>query len=597
MFAITTALLGPAVYLFSEQWVVKGAERGMRFAWHQDSGYVDLRDPGNAHAPYLTCWCALDDMTRENGTFSVLPHPRAGSRNAVFPHRREQGANDLVGYEGDDPGELVEMPAGSVAVFQSTSLHRSGANTTRVRAEPTSRSTVENRSTPRAAISGAGGALRGGGKAGVRRRCGCRPWSGMTGTLRIQPRSGSGVPGMETERRTERRKRTEGTKEERDEGAVNERSVNERAVNEVWAAARREGRTGAGGRRGARAGRCVVLTLLLLALGFAGPIPAQSGNQPPVANAGGSRAVVEGDAVFLEGYGFRSGRRAAVLPVDADRRAGGAVEVGREGHGALRRADGAVGGRDAGVRADGDGRRRSFGHGRGGGAGGAVRSRRHPHCRRSWKAARWPPGDVRPAGPPDGRGGGRRRQRLRGGCGPPPGAADRHRGRDRDGGRHRGAGLLGRRRAGDGRSTGRPAGRGGGRRRQRLRGGCVQQSGAADRRRGRDRDGGRHRGAGRFGRRRAGDGRPPGLSQRRGGGRRRRHLRGGCGQQPGAADRRLGRDRDGGRHRAVGRFGRRRAGDGRSTGHPAGRGSGRRRQRLRGGLGQTTGCGGSTPRA
>ena len=131
MFAITTALLGPTVYLFNEQWVVKGAEQGMRFAWHQDSGYVDFRDPGNAHAPYLTCWCALDDMTRENGTISVLPHPRAGSRNVVFPHRREQGTNDLVGYEGDDPGELVEMPAGSVAVFQSTSLHRSGANTTR----------------------------------------------------------------------------------------------------------------------------------------------------------------------------------------------------------------------------------------------------------------------------------------------------------------------------------------------------------------------------------------------------------------------------------------------------------------------------------
>ena len=78
--------------------------------------------------------------------------------------------------------------------------------------------------------------------------------------------------------------------------------MNESGANE-GGTARREGRTGAGGRRGARAGRCVVLTLLL-ALGFAGPIPAQSGNQPPVANAGGSRAVVEGDAVFLEGYGF-----------------------------------------------------------------------------------------------------------------------------------------------------------------------------------------------------------------------------------------------------------------------------------------------------
>jgi len=127
---ITTSFLGETVYLFNEQWVVKGAEQGMKFAWHQDSGYVNFRDPGNQHVPYLTCWCALDDMGRENGTISVMPHDRVGSRATVFPHRREEGTNDLVGYDGDDPGVLVEMPAGSIAVFSSTNLHRSGANTT-----------------------------------------------------------------------------------------------------------------------------------------------------------------------------------------------------------------------------------------------------------------------------------------------------------------------------------------------------------------------------------------------------------------------------------------------------------------------------------
>ncbi|MYD99572.1 MAG: phytanoyl-CoA dioxygenase family protein [Gammaproteobacteria bacterium] len=131
MRAITTAFLGDTVFLFHEQWVVKGAEQGMKFAWHQDSGYVNFRDPGNTHRPYVTCWTALDDMTRENGTISVMPHDRVGSRETVFPHRAEPGTNDLVGYEGDDPGVLVEAPAGSVAVFSSTSLHRSGANTTR----------------------------------------------------------------------------------------------------------------------------------------------------------------------------------------------------------------------------------------------------------------------------------------------------------------------------------------------------------------------------------------------------------------------------------------------------------------------------------
>ena len=44
MRAVTTALLGDDVFLFNEQWVVKGAEEGMKFAWHQDSGYVYSAD-------------------------------------------------------------------------------------------------------------------------------------------------------------------------------------------------------------------------------------------------------------------------------------------------------------------------------------------------------------------------------------------------------------------------------------------------------------------------------------------------------------------------------------------------------------------------
>src|SRR5215470_5815335 len=34
------ATVGPEAYLFVDQFVVKMAEVGMKFAWHQDSGYV-----------------------------------------------------------------------------------------------------------------------------------------------------------------------------------------------------------------------------------------------------------------------------------------------------------------------------------------------------------------------------------------------------------------------------------------------------------------------------------------------------------------------------------------------------------------------------
>ena len=36
--------------------------------------------------------------------------------------------NDRIGYEGDEKGEAVIVPAGSIAVFSSLVLHRSGAN-------------------------------------------------------------------------------------------------------------------------------------------------------------------------------------------------------------------------------------------------------------------------------------------------------------------------------------------------------------------------------------------------------------------------------------------------------------------------------------
>jgi ectoine hydroxylase-related dioxygenase (phytanoyl-CoA dioxygenase family) len=124
MVQIAQAALGDTVYLFNEQYVVKAAEQGMKFSWHQDSGFIDY-----PHRPYLTCWIALDDMTEANGTVYLLPYSRAGTRDVV-EHVRDEDSNDLVGYSGDDPGDPVVVPAGSIACFSTTLLHRSGPNTT-----------------------------------------------------------------------------------------------------------------------------------------------------------------------------------------------------------------------------------------------------------------------------------------------------------------------------------------------------------------------------------------------------------------------------------------------------------------------------------
>jgi ectoine hydroxylase-related dioxygenase (phytanoyl-CoA dioxygenase family) len=124
MAQIARTALGDTVYLFNEQYVVKAAERGMRFGWHQDSGFIPY-----AHPPYLTCWIALDDVSEANGTVYLLPYARAGTRDVVA-HVRDEETNDMIGYFGDDPGDPVIVPAGSIACFSSTVFHRSGPNRT-----------------------------------------------------------------------------------------------------------------------------------------------------------------------------------------------------------------------------------------------------------------------------------------------------------------------------------------------------------------------------------------------------------------------------------------------------------------------------------
>ncbi len=121
---VCRATIGKNAYLFHEQFVVKGADQGMKFSWHQDSGYV-----GFPHTPYVTIWTTLDDVTVSNGTVYILPYSKAGTRELV-KHSQDPELRDKIGYTGDEEGIPVEIPAGSLAVFSSLVFHRSGANTT-----------------------------------------------------------------------------------------------------------------------------------------------------------------------------------------------------------------------------------------------------------------------------------------------------------------------------------------------------------------------------------------------------------------------------------------------------------------------------------
>lgn len=120
---IVLPLLGTGdARLYWEQSVAKPPQARTELPWHQDNGYTPL-----IPEEYVTCWLALDDAELENGCLWVIPgshrHGTQAHRNGAGPFR--------VGHEGPDAdGVPVPVGRGSVLVFSSLLMHRSGPNTT-----------------------------------------------------------------------------------------------------------------------------------------------------------------------------------------------------------------------------------------------------------------------------------------------------------------------------------------------------------------------------------------------------------------------------------------------------------------------------------
>ena len=106
---VCRATIGDTAFLFYDQYVVKCPEKGIKFSWHQDSGYL-----GFAHRPYVTCWAAVDDMSVENGTAYIMPFSTIGIRTLV-EHIRDPEGGDKIGYFGREEGIPIVASAGSTA--------------------------------------------------------------------------------------------------------------------------------------------------------------------------------------------------------------------------------------------------------------------------------------------------------------------------------------------------------------------------------------------------------------------------------------------------------------------------------------------------
>jgi phytanoyl-CoA hydroxylase len=118
--AISTAILGPGVDLYWNQSVFKMPEGEQQFPWHQDDGYTPVTP-----SPYLTLWLALNDATVENGCVWVLP---GSHKKGLVTHERTPIGLSCHSLDDPDQGVPVPVNAGSMAVFYSLTMHKSGVN-------------------------------------------------------------------------------------------------------------------------------------------------------------------------------------------------------------------------------------------------------------------------------------------------------------------------------------------------------------------------------------------------------------------------------------------------------------------------------------
>ena len=118
---IVMPLLGDDVRLYWEQAVAKPPQARTELPWHQDNGYTPT-----IPEEYVTCWLALDDADEQNGCIWVLP----GSHLQGTLDHHDGSGPFRVGYDGGDDGVPVPIRRGSVLVFSSLIMHRSGPNVT-----------------------------------------------------------------------------------------------------------------------------------------------------------------------------------------------------------------------------------------------------------------------------------------------------------------------------------------------------------------------------------------------------------------------------------------------------------------------------------
>jgi Phytanoyl-CoA dioxygenase (PhyH) len=117
------------VRFWHDQLFWKPAKQGGVVAWHQDYSYWTRTKP----IAHLTCWCGLDDATKENGCLQYIPgsHKWGLLPKPVIAGELE-GIKDFLNDEQKKQFErpqFAQLKAGEAVFHHSLTLHGSGANT------------------------------------------------------------------------------------------------------------------------------------------------------------------------------------------------------------------------------------------------------------------------------------------------------------------------------------------------------------------------------------------------------------------------------------------------------------------------------------
>ncbi|MCW3119063.1 MAG: phytanoyl-CoA dioxygenase family protein [Chitinophagaceae bacterium] len=116
------------VRFWHDQLFYKPAKTGGVVAWHQDYSYWTRTKP----VAHLTCWCGLDDATKENGCVQYIP---GSHRWGLLPkpdlagdlHSIRDSLNEEQKKQFDRP-QFAEVKAGEAIFHHPFALHGSGEN-------------------------------------------------------------------------------------------------------------------------------------------------------------------------------------------------------------------------------------------------------------------------------------------------------------------------------------------------------------------------------------------------------------------------------------------------------------------------------------